>query len=122
LYSGTANYNNESIEAIFGARVNPWQGLALGPEIHNISDLGTVSQAGGFVGWGFSHYDLRLTPELAVYYRADTKHAGLSPGLVLEKQMTANTAAGIRLDFPIDLHRDSYFSPTVSVWATVIAW
>lgn len=122
LYTGTVNYNNQNMEAIFGIRVDPWKGLDTGLEIQNVSALGTVSQLSGVLGYSLSHYDFRMSGEVSGGWRPIDNVAVFTPRLVIEKLMTQNTATKLVLGIPVNTKGKQNFTPNVSVEATVLAW
>lgn len=127
LYSGFVNNNNQNIEAEFGLRVNPSTnyGVAFGGTIYNNSVLGQVAGAEGWVGYGFAHYDFRLTPGLAVGYHADplgVKRGRAYPFLRAEKAMSETTAAFIELGMPVAFVGQQNLVPDVTAGVTIKAW
>ena len=114
ISSGIANQNNQNMEAYFDCRLNVKM-VSFGARIYNQSALGTVSGAGGWFGYPIVHYDLRLTPEVEVSWRQDLHTARISPGLTLEKAMTQNTFAQVRIALPVDFHGQGALTPTYNV-------
>ena len=127
LNSGFENTANQNMEAFLGLRVNPFgpSGFAAGGTFYNDSVLGQITGVEGWLGWGFTHYDFRLTPEIAVGEKTDAlgnKVGRVIPSLVAEKAMSLTTAAGMSLDLPIMFKGPQNATPTVKVFVTVKAF
>ena len=121
--TGFENTANQNMEAFLGLRVNPLgpSGFAVGGTFYNDSVLGQITGVEGWLGWGFTHYDFRLTPEIAVGEKQDAfgnKVGRVTPSIVAEKAMSATTAAGMSLDLPILFHGPQNMTPTVKAFLT----
>ena len=115
LSSGVINTPNQNIEAYMDVRVNPWNGLAIGSRFYNNSVLGTVDGIGGYVGYAIVDYSIRITPELELGYNLAQKNGYVSPGLMAEKAMTANTFTQLGIFMPIQFSGQQNFTPQVIV-------
>lgn len=99
---GTENYNNANLDAIFSGRgqigtTHVW-GLAT---FYNDSVFGNIERVDSGIGYGFTLYDVKVTPAINVGYDFGLKGGYVRPSLDLRKAMTAHTYAGIGIDLPI---------------------
>ena len=131
INSGIVNQANQNLEAYLGLRVNPLRtsstlpGLALGATFYNDSVLGQITGVEGWFGYGITHYDFRVTPEIAVGALQDQygkKVGRVTPGIIAEKAMSATTAASIELDLPILWSGPQNMTPTIKAGVTAKLW
>jgi hypothetical protein len=115
LWAGADYQSGVAMDANFGAEVPIYKSIAVESVTRNAGIAGTiVSQQAGLC-FNIVHYDIKFLAGLDFGYSFVQKDEFVAPFLQLEKAMTQNTFAYIRLEQQFFLSRASSNIPLVGV-------